>query len=66
MAKKDKSVSYTSPKGGNKGCLCKDGTYSKECCDGAIESQGIGALESQSTSVINNTNTERVVTAERG
>lgn len=31
-----------SPKGGKRGCLCKDGKYRKECCDGSIEAQGIG------------------------
>lgn len=35
-----------------RGCLCKDGkTYSKECCDGELQSQGIGAL----------TNNDRVI-----
>lgn len=50
MAKK-KTASKTSPKGGKRGCLCKDGTYSKKCCDGSLEAQGIGNTESQGTSV---------------
>lgn len=31
-----------SPKGGKRGCLCKDGTYNKKCCDGSLEAQGVG------------------------
>jgi hypothetical protein len=35
----------TSPKGGQRGCLCKDGkTYSAKCCDGSLQAQGIGAI----------------------
>jgi hypothetical protein len=35
----------TSPKGGQRGCLCKDGkTYSIKCCDGSLQAQGIGAI----------------------
>ena len=33
-----------SPKGGKRGCLCKDGTYSSKCCDGEVQSQGIGNI----------------------
>ena len=33
--------SKTSPKGGNRGCLCADGTYKKECCNGSTIAQGI-------------------------
>lgn len=50
-----KTVSRTSPKGGNRGCLCKDGkTYSKKCCDGTLQAQGIGSTEGQGTSVVTN------------
>ena len=41
MAKK-KTVSKVSPKGGKKGCICEDGTYSSKCCDGTLQAQGIG------------------------
>lgn len=37
-----KTKSKTSPKGGKRGCLCPDGTYSSECCNGDLQSQGIG------------------------
>lgn len=52
----------TSPVGGKRGCLCKDGTYKKECCTGEIQNQGVGALVDQNTTVVINTNTERVIT----
>ena len=39
--KTDKKVpSKTSPKGGKKGCLCKNGKYSRKCCDGTMQAQG--------------------------
>lgn len=65
MAKRKTEVN-ASPKGGKRGCLCADGTYSSECCDGTLQAQGIGATESQSSVVLNNTNNERVITASRG
>lgn len=37
--------SYSSPKGGKRGCLCKDGkTYSSKCCKGELINQGIGKI----------------------
>ena len=39
-----KMPSYTSPKGGTRGCLCADGTYSVKCCDGSLQAQGIGNI----------------------
>jgi hypothetical protein len=30
--------------GGRRACLCPDGTYSKDCCDGSIWAQGIGVI----------------------
>jgi hypothetical protein len=42
-----------SPKGGKRGCICKDGTYNSKCCDGSLMAQGIGTLTGQSTSIIN-------------
>lgn len=53
----------TSPKGGKRGCLCDDGkTYSKDCCKGELQNQGIGALEGQGTSTITRQNEPRVLT----
>ena len=34
--------SSTSPRASKRGCLCKNNTYSKECCDGSLQAQGIG------------------------
>lgn len=39
-----KTPSWTSPKGGSRGCLCDDGTYSVKCCDGSLQAQGIGNI----------------------
>lgn len=54
----------TSPVGGNRACLCEDGTYSKECCKGEEINQGIGSLVGQSTTTtIVNTNEPRTITS---
>ena len=63
---KQKTVSRTSPKGGKRGCLCDDGTYKAECCDGTLQAQGVGSLVSQSTSTVVNTNEVRVITSVNG
>lgn len=43
MRKQDyKTPSRTSPKNSRRGCLCKDNTYSRKCCDGSLWAQGIG------------------------
>jgi len=57
---KDKT---SSPKGGNRGCLCADGTYSIECCDGELQSQGVGSLVQSVASTIVNTNAPRIITS---
>jgi hypothetical protein len=60
MSKSTKSK--TSPKGGNRGCLCKDGTYKKECCNGDLQAQGVGATLSQGgESLINNVDGTRTI-----
>ena len=48
MAKK--SYNKTSPIGRKRGCLCKNGKYSKRCCKGENIQQGVGSLVNQSTS----------------
>ena len=40
--KAEPTPSKTSPVGGRRGCLCKDGTYNSKCCDGTLQAQGIG------------------------
>ena len=42
--KEFKTPSRTSPKGGTRGCLCPDNTYSSKCCDGSLQAQGIGLI----------------------
>jgi hypothetical protein len=51
----------TSPKGGKKGCLCEDGTYSNECCKGETLNQGIGNTENNTVSNVVNVDTTRVL-----
>jgi hypothetical protein len=51
---KSKTPSYSSPKGGRRGCLCENGKYSTKCCDGSLQAQGIGMT----------TGTESVTTTE--
>ncbi len=60
-SKKEKTLSKTSPKGGRRGCLCEDGTYKSECCDGTLQAQGVGSLVNQVTSNVVNTNTVRQI-----
>ena len=61
-----KTPSKTSPKGGKRGCICKDGTYNSKCCDGSLEAQGIGSLVNQVTSSVTNTNATRTITGVNG
>lgn len=43
--KANKTASRTSPKGSKRGCLCSNGkTYSRKCCDGSHQAQGIGKV----------------------
>jgi hypothetical protein len=61
MSKATKS--RTSPKGGNRGCLCQDSTYSKECCNGDLQNQGIGSTVGQNsnTTITNIDGTRTIV-----
>ena len=43
--RKNATLSYSSPRGSSRGCLCPDGrTYSRKCCDGTLEAQGVGKV----------------------
>ncbi len=53
----------SSPKGGKRGCVCKDGTYSSKCCNGELSEQGIGSTVTQSSATVTNTNAPRVITS---
>lgn len=45
MSKYWVTPSRSSPKpGGNRACLCKNGTYSRKCCDGSLQAQGVGPV----------------------
>ena len=37
-----KTPSKSSPRGGKRGCLCDNGTYSQDCCNGDLQNQGVG------------------------
>ncbi len=36
-----------SPQNDKRGCLCKNGKYSRKCCDGTLRAQGIGNVTMQ-------------------
>jgi hypothetical protein len=57
----NKTPSKTSPKGGKRGCLCKNGTYDKKCCDGSLQAQGIGSAISNTINNVERTSTIRVI-----
>ena len=46
--------SITSPTRSNRACLCKDGKYHKDCCNGDLQNQGIGALNQGGDSITYN------------
>ena len=64
--KKEKTPSKTSPKNSKRGCLCEDGTYQAVCCDGSLQSQGIGATVGQNTSDVQEANGIRIKQSNRG
>jgi len=57
-----KTPSKSSPRGGKRGCLCGNGTYSKDCCNGDLQNQGVGSLVQQGTHTVTNTNGTRGIT----
>lgn len=61
-----KTKSKTSPKGGKRGCLCDNGTYSKDCCNGDLQNQGIGSTIQGSESTETNTNEPRTMVRQNG
>jgi len=60
-----KTESKVSPRGGKRGCLCKDGKYRKECCDGSLQAQGVGKTTGTGTDVVNVTDNNGVRTIVR-
>ena len=37
-----------SPQNDKRACLCKDSKYSRKCCDGTLQAQGIGNITKSS------------------
>ena len=66
LIKKIMGNKNNSPKGGKRGCLCDDNTYSAKCCEGELLNQGIGSLKGGQVSSVTNTNTPRTITNSRG
>jgi hypothetical protein len=56
------SQKTSSPKGGKRGCVCKDGTYNSKCCTGELSEQGIGSLTGQATTIVTNVDGSRTIT----
>lgn len=44
MRKNNETLGNAVPNNKRRGCMCKDGTYSRKCCDGTLRSQGIGRI----------------------
>jgi len=61
-----KTKSKTSPKNGKRGCLCDDGTYSKECCNGDLQNQGIGKTTGTENVTVTEDNGVRTITRTNG
>jgi hypothetical protein len=59
-----RTASKVSPRGGKRGCLCKNGKYHKDCCDGSLEAQGIGKTASvtpQNVTITDNNGARTIV-----
>jgi hypothetical protein len=52
ITKINKMAKTTSPKGGNRGCLGKDGKYAIENCTGELSAQGVGSTVQQGSATI--------------
>ena len=44
-----------SPQNDKRGCLCKNGKYSRKCCDGTLQAQGIGNISEIRDSLLQET-----------
>ena len=44
-----------SPQNDKRGCLCKNGKYSRKCCDGTLRAQGIGSITETRDSLLQET-----------
>jgi hypothetical protein len=63
-----RTASKVSPRGGKRGCLCKDGKYHKDCCDGSLEAQGIGktAIVTPQNVTVTDNNGVRTIVRQNG
>jgi hypothetical protein len=44
MSKTNETLGNAVPSGSRRGCMCKNGTYSRKCCDGTLRAQGVGRI----------------------
>jgi hypothetical protein len=58
-----KTPSKSSPRGGKRGCLCGNGKYLKECCNGDLQNQGVGSVSKQGTYTVTDNNGTRTITS---
>lgn len=56
----------SSPKGGKRGCLGKDGKYAIENCTGELANQGIGSNVSQGGATITEVDGTRTIVRSNG
>jgi len=47
MSKTNETVGNAVPSGSRRGCMCKNGTYSRKCCDGTLRAQGVGKIRGE-------------------
>jgi hypothetical protein len=47
MSKSNETLGNAVPNNKRRGCMCKDGTYSRKCCDGTLRSQGVGRIRAK-------------------
>ena len=56
----------SSPKGGKRGCLGKDGKYAIENCTGELANQGVGSTVSQGGATITEVDGTRTIDRSNG
>ena len=56
----------SSPKGGKRGCLGKDGKYAIENCTGELANQGVGSTVSQGGATITEVDGTRTIVRSNG
>ena len=49
MAKSNETLGQSSPTSKKRGCMCKNGTYSRKCCDGTLRAHGVGKTRGTSS-----------------